>query len=124
MENKIEKAKGWRDYHETYDQYVMKLWEMKGHEVDAGSDLDYDKIVGEWAEYCAVNKTYILGGFRGEKDDAGKQMMHLLVKKHDILDCYLDIFYYQYKDRNANKTKDFSDLKWYVNNRQNRKNNI
>jgi len=67
MENKIEKAKDWRDYHKTYDQYVMKFWEMKGHDVDAGNNLDYDKMVREWAEYCIVNKAHISGGFRDEK---------------------------------------------------------
>jgi len=111
--SKFKKVESWKEFYTNFNQYISTLSESRDcGEACGDRDEVYDMLIKDWAEYCAVNKSYIHSGSRELRDKINKQMLYLLQQDHEILTYYLDLFSIDNKD----KVQYFSAIKTWINN--------
>ncbi len=106
MDSKFKKAGSWKEFYTNFNEYIIVLSESKNR------NETYDMLVKDWAEYSAVNKSYIHSGHHELKKKINQQMIYLLLQEHEILSYFLDIFF---KD-DKNKVQDFSQIRTWIDN--------
>ncbi len=112
MDSKFKKAESWKEFYTNFNEYIIVLSESRDSNQEAEDRNEtYNMIVKDWAEYSAVNKSYILDGPRELKNKINKQMLYLIVQEHEILNYFLVIFVHV-----KNEEENFSQLRTWIDN--------